>query len=490
MGPHAAVESWGSFDLKSRHWIVPSIAAVLGGIGYGVAQNMPSGDASVSAAPAMAEAGEGVAAGPTTGDRVSLGYRRNGDQDFAEVKVATVEPFRDAITVDAHIAAAVAADAAAPAAERIAGETALAPVYSSSRSRTGAAAFLTKVAAAGDAAASASSAMAEGSVEAAPAFETTPLSKRLFDAEQPEWQSRFFADNPLVGGIFQGDGNPADAAALIGAARSARYVLLGEKHDNPDHHRLQSDIVADLAQNAANLSLVFEMIPQRLGSAVSAFGTERGTSIDLEGLADRLEWAERGWPDFSMYRPLFETAKQHGFPVAPGNLDREVVSSIVANGVSSLSPEERARLSLDTDADPAMLADLMNEVRSSHCGLMPEGSIAPMADAQRARDGALAAAMQDAAKDGDTAVLIAGFGHVRNDRGVPAILKRRDADAGTVSVRMLEVDGEDGAVADYGLTAEAPAPYDFTIFTPRVDIDDPCEALRAQMPAKDAPAAD
>ena len=32
----------------------------------------------------MAEAGEGVAAGPTTGDRVSLGYRRNGDQDFAD----------------------------------------------------------------------------------------------------------------------------------------------------------------------------------------------------------------------------------------------------------------------------------------------------------------------------------------------------------------------------------------------------------------------
>ncbi len=489
MGPHAAVESWGSFDLKSRHWIVPSLAAVLGGIGYGVAQNLPAGDASSSAAPALAEAGEGVVAAKVTGDRVSLGYRRKGDQDFAEVTVSTVEPFQDAMTVDRQIAEAVAADAAAPAAARIAGQTALAPAGSASRSETGAAAFLTKVAAAGDAAASA---VAASSDETAPAFETTPLSKRLFDAEQPEWQSRFFADNPLVGGIFQSDGNPSDAAALIGAARSARYVLLGEKHDNPDHHRLQSDIVANLADTSADLSLVFEMIPQRLDSVVSAFGTERGASIDLEGLANRLEWSERGWPDFSMYRPLFETARHHGLAVEAGNLDRSVVSSIVANGVSSLSPEERARLSLDIDADLAMVADLTDEVRTSHCGLMPEGSIAPMVDAQRARDGALAAAMQDAAKDGDTAVLIAGYGHVRNDRGVPALLERKDPDAATVSVRMMEVEGEDGAVADYGLTAEAPAPYDFTIFTPRLSIDDPCETLRARLPApaKDAAAAD
>ncbi|MBP0615163.1 ChaN family lipoprotein [Jiella mangrovi] len=465
--------------MKSRHWIVPSLAAALGGIGYGVAQNMSSAQMAntTPAAPAVRES-LAQAETPGTSDRVSLSYRRKGDENFAEVKVATVEPFGGASAVEHHIAARIAATSEA----HIAGETALASKGSDHPAQNGASAFLRKVAAAGDAAASGD--QTDAAPAQAPAFETTRLSSRLIDNDEPAWQSRFFADNPLVGGIFQGDGNRSDAQRLIGAAKSARYVLLGETHDNPDHHRLQSDIVSDLADQSTDLALVFEMIPHRLGDAVASFGTSRSSSIDLDSMADRLEWSDRGWPEFSMYRPLFETAKRQGLSVEAGDLDRDVVSAIARNGVSGLSAEERARLSLDGAADPAMIADLGEEVRSAHCGLMPEAAIMPMVDAQRARDGSLAAAMVDAAKTGDKAVLIAGAGHVRDDRGVPSIIKRNDPEAQTLSVRMMEVADEDGDLADYGLTAEAPAPYDFTIFTPRADVDDPCEALRARLKGK------
>ncbi|NDW03222.1 ChaN family lipoprotein [Jiella pacifica] len=471
--------------MKRQYWIVPSLAAVLGGIGYGVAQNLPTGDAtdlrsSVQPAQALlpAASAEEDLTPPTLSHRVSLAYRRKGDENFAEVQVSTVEPFVGA--VDRRIAASVADGAVPP----VSASAALAPTASHISSPNGATAFLTKLAAAGDAAAAADMTAAKAADAAAPAFEATPLSSRLLDADEPAWQSRFFADNPLVGGIFQGDGNRADAAALMSAAKTARYVLLGETHDNPDHHRLQSDIVADLADATADLSLVFEMIPPRLGSVVSAFGTPRAGAIDVDALADRLEWSERGWLDFSMYRPMFETARREGLAVAPGNLDRDVVSSIARGGVSALPPEMRTRLSLDVPADPETVADLTEEVRTAHCGLMPEAALSAMADAQRARDGAMAAAMVDAARSGNGAVLIAGSGHVRDDRGVPSILKRVDPEAETLSVRMLEVAGEDGNPADYGLAAETPAPYDFTIFTPRADRDDPCEALRARMEKK------
>ncbi|TFF19667.1 hypothetical protein E3C22_18390 [Jiella endophytica] len=479
--------------MKSQYWIVPSIAAALCGVGYGVVGTMDGKPAAVSAVPSGPKPADAVPTAvaddttttkddhkklslayrdKTPADRVTLSYRRKGDDDFAEVKVATVEPFRGSVAVDERIAAAVAEDGVAKATP--AGETALAPASLAGPGGNGASAFLKQVAAAGDAAARAS----------APAFESTPLSRRLLDNDQPQWQSRFFADNPLVGGIFQGDGNRSDASQLMGAAKAARYVLLGESHDNPDHHRLQSDIVGDLADGQSDLSMVFEMIPHRLGSVVSAFGTTKGRSIDLDDLPERLEWSERGWPEFSMYRPLFEAAKREGIAVSPGDLDRELVSSIASEGIAGLSAETRARLSLEGEADPALAADLMDEIRLAHCGLMPDGAIAPMATVQRARDGSLAASMTDAAKDGDQAVLIAGAGHVRNDRGVPALLNRRDPEGGTVSVRMMEVDGEDDAPADYGLRTEEPAPYDFTIFTPRASIEDPCEGLRARMKDK------
>ena len=52
----------------------------------------------------------------------------------------------------------------------------------------------------------------------------------------------------------------ATLQAFIATARDADIVVLGEIHDNPEHHRVQAEIVAALAPAA----LVFEMIPQEL----------------------------------------------------------------------------------------------------------------------------------------------------------------------------------------------------------------------------------
>ena len=50
------------------------------------------------------------------------------------------------------------------------------------------------------------------------------------------------------------------------------------------------------------------------------------------------------------------------------------------------------------------------------------------------------------------------------------------------SSRMVEVtSSESDEPADYGIGRDRPAPYDFTIFTPRADISDRCAAMRAAM---------
>jgi uncharacterized iron-regulated protein len=38
-----------------------------------------------------------------------------------------------------------------------------------------------------------------------------------------------------------------DRAALTESARKARFALVGEKHDNPDHHQLQAEVIAMIA---------------------------------------------------------------------------------------------------------------------------------------------------------------------------------------------------------------------------------------------------
>jgi hypothetical protein len=77
---------------------------------------------------------------------------------------------------------------------------------------------------------------------------------------------------------------------------------------------------------------------------------------------------------------------------------------------------------------------------------------------------------------------IAGSGHVRKDRGVPASLARRRPGATVVSLTFLEVrkgETETGAYAsDFG---PGPFPFDYVWFTPRVDDLDPCEKFEKQL---------
>ncbi|MBI4955517.1 MAG: ChaN family lipoprotein, partial [Myxococcales bacterium] len=107
--------------------------------------------------------------------------------------------------------------------------------------------------------------------------------------------------------------------------------------------------------------------------------------------------------------------------------------------------------------------------------------------AQRARDATLAARVREAAAVGEAGavVLIAGAGHVRADRGVPAALGAELGAAAVgepalVTVAFVEVvRGELDPVSYLEAPPAAPArePFDFLWFTPRVDEDDPCAGM-------------
>jgi uncharacterized iron-regulated protein len=101
-----------------------------------------------------------------------------------------------------------------------------------------------------------------------------------------------------------------------------------------------------------------------------------------------------------------------------------------------------------------------------------------MVTAQRARDAQMAERLLAAARDG--AVLIAGAGHVRTDRGVPAYLAGRVPAGGIASVAFVEVATDRTAPGDYAERfGAARLPFDFVWFTTRADDGDPCARMRA-----------
>jgi uncharacterized iron-regulated protein len=290
------------------------------------------------------------------------------------------------------------------------------------------------------------------------------------------WVSTLHRDHPLVGRIWDPRaGRFTDEAALASAVASADVVLLGEMHDNVDHHVLQARLLRAVLASGRRPALAFEMLTADQQAAVDAALAR--APHDPDAFARAVGWNESGWPEFETYRPIVQAGLEAGMAVIAANLPRKAVREVVSKGAEALDAPLRARLAKDEPLPAPLVESLRAEMRESHCGELPESLIDPLILAQRARDAAMAARVEGAGARG--AVLIAGRGHARTDRGVPAYLKTEAPERKIVSVAFFEVDPAQKEAAAYNEPGESgPLPFDYAVFTPAQEREDPCEKLR------------
>lgn len=208
----------------------------------------------------------------------------------------------------------------------------------------------------------------------------------------------------------------------------ADALLLGERHDAPEHQQLQREAVQWLAGQGRLAALVLEM-------------AERGTHTrDLPREASeaqvmaQLRWNEDGWP-WARYGPSVMAAVRAGVVVLGGNQPRAEMRAAMAD------------TSLDGRLAPEALARQQDLIRAGHCDLLPAHQLAPMARIQIARDRAMADAVAEAVAstvEGQVVMLVAGTEHVRRGLGVPAHLSAPLAASTRVVVMQAGAPGRPG----------------------------------------------
>ena len=302
-----------------------------------------------------------------------------------------------------------------------------------------------------------------GTPAAAAAAEVTPVPV-------PPWQSPLSLDHPLVGRLWlPAEDRFIEPPELARRLSAADFVLLGEKHDNTDHHRLQAWALEQIIASGRRPVVAFEMVaPEQEPGLRRHLADHPG---QIEGLDTALDWAGNHWPDWPNYRPIFAAALAAGLEIRPANLAMPDVRSL-ARG-QSLPAATLALYRLDQAPDIATAEAMATEIRDVHCGQLPEAMVSGMVDVQRGRDAAMARAMTSAAPSG--AVLIAGAGHVRADRGVPAQIAAMAPNRTVFSLAFVEVGDDHPDPASYGEEWGVPRPpFDAVWFTPRANDDDPC----------------
>lgn len=341
---------------------------------------------------------------------------------------------------------------------------------------------------------------------------------------QAGWVSPLGRDHPLVGRVYDvSAARFVTRAELDAVAANADILLLGEQHDNIDHHRLQQSLLEALVARGSRPTVAFEQLDLEDQAAVDRVlaqdsgatgnaGNPAGRAVLRDraaaaatALAAAVDWDKSGWPSFEQYRPVFETAIAADLPIRATNLSRASLMQILGHAHGSRTPTARpssiaAGAGSATDLDvplPNRLRDrLAADIRDSHCGHADEGMTAMMIEAQRLRDATMATAVVGAVERSsrapgpsgfsatDGVVLVCGFGHARRDYGVPLYLRAMAPSRRSLSIALLEaVPGADSP-ADYVEAFHADKlPFDYLMFTPRVDDEDPCEKFRGQLEA-------
>ena len=75
------------------------------------------------------------------------------------------------------------------------------------------------------------------------------------------WKSPLGRNHPLTGRIWDVSSDRfIDRKTLVERLARADFVLLGERHDNPDHHMLQAEVLRDLIAVGRRPAVGFEML--------------------------------------------------------------------------------------------------------------------------------------------------------------------------------------------------------------------------------------
>jgi uncharacterized iron-regulated protein len=219
-------------------------------------------------------------------------------------------------------------------------------------------------------------------------------------------------------------GKRVAASEVLGNAAKSSVVLLGESHDDMDHHRWQLQMLAALSASRGSLVLGFESFPRRVQGALDRWVA--GDLSEAEFLAQS-DWRKVWNMDAQLYLPLFHFARMNRVPMIALNVESDLVRSISRNGLQSIPEDKREGVGKAAPAAAAYL-DRLFASYAAHPDKTGKGAkpgrndpeFLRFVDAQQFWDRAMAQGIADALKRDPKALVVGIMGaeHVARGYGV------------------------------------------------------------------------
>ncbi|WP_448093999.1 ChaN family lipoprotein [Pseudomonas lini] len=247
-------------------------------------------------------------------------------------------------------------------------------------------------------------------------------------------------------------GQTLTAQELLARLAKPSRLIVGEQHDNRDHHQLQLWLLQALGERRPQGSLLLEMLTPDQQARVDHVRHASPLPADLP---NALAW-QSGW-DWNLYGPIVGFVLTQPYPLLAANLDTLEVRTVYAKPPTLNGSRSNA---------PMVKETLLAQISDSHCGLLPTSQMPAMLAVQQQRDRRMAGRLLAAPTP---SLLIAGAYHARKDVGVPIhVLDLDEPEAPTVLM-----------LAEQGAEV-TPAMADYVWYTPATPPQDYCAQMRKQ----------
>ncbi len=282
---------------------------------------------------------------------------------------------------------------------------------------------------------------------------------------------------------------------LVKGVQEMDIVYLSEKHDNPEHHKIQLDILKKMVDGGRKPKLAFEFfsvwdtpalldfleIPQKGHTG------DVGKEIEKE-IREKLGWGERDDNMWMYYFNLLSFARKQGLFVAGLDLGHDQIMRITRKGFESLSHIEKAHI-FSTHHKNKNYKNYMFEIfKWVHCGMENLVMQERLYDTWLARNDRMALSLVQIymEKGNGPVVVIIGGGHTEYGLGVVERVRSMDRKLKQVVIGLQEISVEPSSLDNYLTPLELEGynsvpPFDYIWFTQRVSDKDPCEEFGEQL---------